>query len=171
MPRNIKHSDETLKTGSDYLEYIVNMYVHTRLWLRKHDAENKGPSLEKNAVLESHLVHARILIEFLSKEESSWPDDVLAVDFFHDSPDSYNVLDDEVLDDWVAKIGKRLVHITTEPMPTLKSEQGWKLDEMAGRLIPALRRFVEAVPESRLYDEGPKEKFREHLDKVVLPSK
>lgn len=164
MTRNVIHSDETLKVGSDYLEYHVNMYVHSLIWLRNHE----DSSLEKNAVLESHLIHARILIHFLSREESHYTRDVLAVDYFHDMPNAYSVLNDKTLNDWAGKIGKRAVHITTEPMPDLKSDQAWDIGEIAQLLVPALREFIGDAAETRLYDT--KAKYLGHLDKLSPPS-
>ena len=165
MARNVKHLDETLRLGSDYLEYHVNMYASTFVWLSEHREEK---SVEKNAVLESHLVNARILIDFLHKTDSHYANDVLAIDFFHDMTNAFTAPNDAVLTGWARNIGKRAVHITTEPMPDLKSEQEWDIAEIAEHLVPLMRQFMEDVPETRLYDD--REKYLEHLNKVLPQS-
>lgn len=144
------HPDADLQMASDYLEYHTRMFVETLLWLRDSCAQGAPKNTLWNAVLEDYLVHARLLIQFICNSSVKYDTDVVAVHYFHDLPDSYTPLSDKFLDDWERKIGGNLVHITTKPMPTLKSQQEWPIDEIASRLVPGLKTFFTVVPDTRL---------------------
>jgi len=168
--RKRNHTDADLRTGSDYLEYHVRMYIETLLWLRDQHESGKPEGTLWNAVLEAYLVHARILIDFLYKSNSRYDDDVIAVHYFHDLPVSFNPLPNTDLEDWAKEIGGRLVHITTKPMPALKSQQKWPIDDIASGLIPTLMDFLKVVPDALLAD-GVREDCKNHLSKVPSPIK
>ncbi len=92
--RNVVHSDEELQIGSQYFRYHVRMYVETLLWLQDRPASTEWDTV-RNAILEDHLVHTRVLINFLSKlEKRERKNDVLAVDYFHDRRDMFQPLSD-----------------------------------------------------------------------------
>ena len=170
MPRarNVIHSDDELQIGSQYLRYHIRMYVETLLWLQNHLA-SAGWDTVRNAILEDHLVHARVLINFLSKGDAhDRKDDVIAVDYFHDLPGIYQRVQDVLLESQADDIGGHLVHITKKPMPKLKSEQEWLIRETAGKLAPALETFLKLVPAKRLVD-GAKEECLVQLKKVKPP--
>jgi hypothetical protein len=163
-PRKVIHTDEVLRTASDYLEYHVHMYVDTLVFISARLAQSAPRDLAWNATLESHLVHARLIIDFLRKPQGR-EDDVLAIDFFHDLPDTYPLPEDEFLKSWADNVGGRLVHITTKPMPALKSRQEWPIMEIAQRLKPWLHEFLRVVPDSRLV-AGAREQCLSHLAKL-----
>jgi hypothetical protein len=117
-----------------------------------------------NAMLEDYLIHARILINFICKSNSR-DDDVIAVDYFHDLPGKFKPSQDNFLMDLADRIGGCLVHITTKPMPDLKSQQNWPIDDIASRLNPVLMRFLRNAPESRLA-VGVRNDCINHLSKV-----
>ena len=54
-------------------------------------------------------------------------------------------------------------------MPALKSQQLWPIDDIAERLVPALRKFLNTVPESRLAN-GAKSDCLNRLARVVPPN-
>jgi len=167
-PRNIVHPNDILQEASDYLEYHSNMYVSTLLLLSKQAKLNEPKTIQTNSVLDSHMIHARVLIHFLSRPTNSTrPTDVIAVDFFHDKPNTFEPLDDEFLDEWAGNVGAWMVHITTKPMPTLKSQQGYPVPAIADKLVLALHNFVTLAPEER-FKEGHHAKCMEHLARVML---
>jgi hypothetical protein len=144
------------------------MYVETLLWLKDHPF-SFGWDTVRNAILEDHLVHTRVLINFLSKGDmSERKDDVLAIDYFHDLPGMFEKLQDVFLNNQANDIGGHLVHITKKPMPKLKSEQEWFIRETASKLVPALKRFLNIVPESRLVD-GAQYECLDYLAKLTPP--
>jgi hypothetical protein len=143
------------------------MFAETLLWLRDRLARHVPKDGIWNSILEDYLIHARILIHFVCKSQAR-DNDVIAVDYFHDLPKIYVPLDDALLDEWADKIGGNLVHITTKPMPALKSQQAWPIDEIAARLVPALETFLNNVPDSRLVD-GARTDCMNHLAKLSPP--
>jgi hypothetical protein len=155
--RNVIHPNEQLQIGSQYFRYHVRMYVETLRWLQDQPKATEWDTV-RNAVLEDHLVHARVLINFLSKfRKDERKDDVLAIDYFHDCRDVFQPLRDNFLKSQAANIGGYLVHITTKPMPILKSKQEWFIRETAMNLVPALQSYLLAVPEIRLADHAKNE--------------
>lgn len=147
--RDVIHTIEDLQTGSDYLRYHIKMYVDTFHYL--HEPNPSGWNMLWNAVEEDHFVQVRILINFLSDSNGrNRKDDVLAMDYFHDQTEKFNPLDDEFLLNVQKRIGEDLVHITTHPMPKLKSENIWSIDEISTHLVPFIVGFLNNVPENRL---------------------
>ena len=145
--RNI-HTDEQLRFASKYFIYHVRMYVETLLWLQSH-ARPEGWDTVRNAVLETHLIHERVLINFISNSIAK-DTDVLAIDYFHDSPYDFHPLQDDFLHSQAKSIGGQLVHLTTKGIPKLKSEQEWYIRNTVAKLVPALKEFLGNVTESRL---------------------
>jgi hypothetical protein len=163
--QGIVHSQERLQLASDYLEYHVRMYVETLRFLRGRIAQRVPKDIIWNSVLEAHLIHARVLIDFLGKD-SGRDDDVLAIDFFHDAPGVFEPPRDEFLKTWADNVGGRLVHITTKPMPALKSEQDWPIEEIAFRLAPPLEACLAVLPENQLA-EGVRAQTASHLSRLT----
>jgi hypothetical protein len=162
------HPDSDLQMASDYLEYHTRMFVEALLWLRDSSAQGLPKDTIWNAVLEDYLVHARLLIHFICNSSARRDEDVIAVHYFHDLPGYYTPLTDAFLLDWAQKIGGNLVHITTKAMPALKSQQIWPVDEIADKLVPGLRMFLTAVPETRLA-VGVRNDCMKHLSKLSRP--
>lgn len=172
--REVGFKDEILQESSDYLEYHINMYVSTFLKLLKHAEEGKPGTIETNAMLVAHLIHFRLIYDFLSKSESHHDNDVLAVDFFYDIPGAYEPLEDNYLKEWREKVNTRTAHLTTEPIttepsPLLMSEQEWEIGNIASSLVPPLYKFVKESPESRWKINGGnhQKKSLGHLEKVL----
>jgi hypothetical protein len=115
------------------------MYVETLLWLQSHSRPYRWDTV-RNALIESHLVHERVLINFLC-QSNAIATDVLAIDYFHDSPKGFRPLQDDFLKTQSKTIGGQLVHLTTKAIPILKSEQEWYIRKTATKLVPALRVF------------------------------
>jgi len=148
--RNGIHADEELQVGSQYLRYHIRMYVETLLWLQDHPSPI-GWDTVGNAILEDHLVHARVLIRFISKRTlHDRNDDVLAGDFFHDLPNGFEPFQDAFLNNQAQDIGGQAVHITKKSMPNLRSQKDWPIRDIATKLTIAIKLFLKAVPETRL---------------------
>ena len=155
------------RDASNKLEFHVNMYVKSYRWLQNKETWEKAPfplkllfafrflptslqwlvpartrNLVSNAVEDSHLAHARILYEFLGgvKQTRYELTDIRAFDFYQDAS-QYARLEDEYLKDWSGKIGARAFHLTTKHLTAKISEFEWPFDQIAQRLLPALRRF------------------------------
>ena len=161
------YDDLKLKIASDYFEFHVRMFVETYLWIHKKNSLGGSWDTVGNAMLEDFLIHARALIQFVQNPVPR-KDDVIASDYFYDKTNKYSTLSISFLDDWANKIGSRLVHITTKPMPKLKSHQIWPIDDIVILLKPGLETFLNAVSESRLASDVRKDCLS-HLAKLNPP--
>jgi len=166
--RNVVHDNEKLKFASRYLVYHVRMYVETLLWLQSNKDKPDGWATVRNAMIEAHLVHSRILINFICNANSQYQTDVLAFDYFHDTSSIFTPLQSEFLKNQANDIGGQLVHLTTKPMPKLKSEQEWLIRETADELVPALKEFFTKVSETR-FEKDVKSECLAHLAKLNPP--
>lgn len=166
--RNVIHTDAEMQIGSQYLRYHIRMYVETLLWLQDHQSPI-GWDTVGNAILEDHLVHARVLINFISRRDAhDRIDDVLAVDFFYDLPDRFEPLQDAFLNKQAQDIGGQAVHITKKSMPKLRSQKDWPIHDIATKLTMAIKLFLKAVPENRLA-YGVKQDCVSYLAKLASP--
>jgi len=163
----ILHPIGKLFIGSKYFRYHLKMYIETIIWLNKNSQPSSW-NTEWNAILEDHLVHARVLINFLTKT-SGRNTDVLAIHYFGDQRENFKPLNSEFLNSQVEDIGNHLVHITTSSMPDLKSQQTWLTKEIAISLIPAIGSFLVIVPQTGLAD-GVKNDCLNYLAQLPLDS-
>jgi hypothetical protein len=160
-------NSEQLYIGSKYFIFHIKMYVKTLLWLREHQVKPIEWDTFRNAIFEDHLVHARILINFLfiiNPREN----DVCASDYFYDMQDASLPRQDAFLSEQVRIIGSHLVHITTKSMPKMRSEEEWPTKEISEKLIPAIKEFLYGVPDNRLAC-GVKTQGLELLSEVIFP--
>jgi len=168
--RRTPYNDNELQSASKYLIYHVRMYVETKIWLDANQLTSaRNWETVWNAVLEDHLVHARVLIHFLSKDKKGHPTDVLALDYFYDNPSLFSLLTDAFLKSQADDIGGQMVHLTTKAMPLLKSNQNWPIDNIMGKLIPVLQNFFLLVPSSRL-GAGIKTECLSYLRRLTIHS-
>ena len=142
------YSDQQLQFSSSHLIYHIRMYVETFLWLQDHPRP-VGWDTVRNAVLENHLIHARVLIHFIQRDASKEETDVFAIHYFYDHPSDFLPLKNEFLKKQAHKIGGQLVHLTTKSS-LLKSEQEWQISEIATNLVPVIQEFLTIVPNHRL---------------------
>jgi len=144
-PRNVVHADWKLRKASDYLEYDIHTLASgIDIYLKCRGTEIG------NAALDSLLLRARLLLDFFMRHTAE-PDDVIAVDFFHDfNPKPYKPRMTYVIKIEREKINKRLMHLTTKPMPRLRSHQRYMLHKIIPPLIAAFREWLAVVPDERL---------------------
>ena len=152
------HSDRILRKASDYLEFDIHSFAAAiALYSAKRGTETG------NAALDSLLVRARVLIDFFmtTKRRSS---DVIALDYFHDfKPKPYKPMMPRPVRREREKVNKRLMHLTTKPMPRLRSNQSYNLETLARPIVAAFRDWLAVVPDARL--QKPATKVRADYDK------
>lgn len=160
-PRNVVHEDWKLRKASDYLEYDVHtLAAGIEIYLK-----NRGTEVG-NAALDSLLLRARLLLDFFLRD-SAEPDDVIAVDFFHDfDPKPYKPHMTYAIRGEREKINKRLMHLTTKPMPRLRSHQRYMLHKIIPPLIAAFREWLAVVPDERL--QKPADETRQIFEKHIV---
>ena len=161
--RNVVHADSILRKASDYLEFDIHSFAASiEIYLA-----NRGTEVG-NAALDSILLRSRLLIDFFFRDDA-WLDDVIALDFFHDfDPKPYKPRMTKAIEGEREKINKRLMHLTTKPMPRLRSTQRYSLKKIATPTVKAFRRWLAIVPNSRLHRPVKKTRddFERHLDRI-----
>jgi hypothetical protein len=163
MSNSNTHTDKQLLIASKYFIYHIKMYVETLLWLQSHEQPNEWDTV-RNAILESHLIHERVLINFICNSTTKQYTDVLAIHYFRDSPNDFYPLKDELLNSEAKSIGGQLVHLTIKST-SLKSEQEWQIREVANKLVPTISGFLDNVVETR-FTKDVKVECLQHLAKI-----
>jgi hypothetical protein len=144
-PRAVFHKDSILRTASDYLEFDIHSFAAAIALYRSQRGTETG-----NAALDSLLVRGRVLIDFFMARQAM-PDDVIALDYFHDFKHKpYKPSMPRAVKREREKINKRLMHLTTRPMPRLRSNQKYALATMARPIVGAFRSWLSIVPDARL---------------------
>ena len=162
---------DQLKFSSKHFVYHVRMYTETYLCLKAYQPQTivgcsqSNWSTEKNSLTECHLIHARLLIDFLIKTKSSRDDDVFAIYYLPEDFD-LSLLKSVFLKDKSEEIGGRLVHLTTKAGEVLKSEQSWEIGKIASDLVPMLKSFVANAKEALFPDEIRRE-CEDHISKLI----
>jgi len=163
-PRNVVHEDWKLRKASDYLEFDIHTFAASLdIYLAQ-----RGNELG-NSALDSLLLRARLLIDFFFRDTAK-PDDVIALDFFYDfSPKPYKPRMTKKIRREREKINKRLMHLTTQPMPHLRSNQRYAIDKFAPPVVAAFRKWLLVVPDARLYRpvKSNRQKYERHLERIV----
>ena len=91
----------------------------------------------RNALLESLLIHARVLQEFLTAAKGKHPDDVLAVQFVPDWEANLQV----VVGDLVVRMHKQLAHLSL----ARERKQSWPIIQIADDILEEMGRFSRAA--------------------------
>jgi hypothetical protein len=133
---------EELKAVLERLKYEVWM-----LWSLANilATDNQGKGVIHNALLESFLIHARILIEFLYKNEP-YEDTVRADQYFtSDRPwKSIRPPKTELLEETVKDAHKQLAHLT---YTRLQRKTQWPYIKIANDIKAVLQVFRENLPD------------------------
>jgi hypothetical protein len=162
-PRVVIHQDWKLRKASDYLEFDIHLFAAGLQLYARHRGTEQG-----NAALDSALLRARLLVDFFMRD-NALPDDVIALDFFHDcSPKPYKPRMTNAVWREREKINKRLVHLTTIPMPRLRSNQRYAIEKLGRPIIAAFRDWLAVVPNHRLQKpaSGGRAQYETHLTRL-----
>jgi hypothetical protein len=106
-----------------------------------------------NALLESFIIHVRVLIDFLYAEQPR-ADDVVAADYFYPSDewDKLRPLQSETLKKARIRTHKELAHLTYERLNVTPETKPWAFSEIANEIQKVMRIFLEKVPKHLLSD-------------------
>lgn len=147
-----QRKDDELVNASEDLYYEISMMRTTAQGLISGVA---NPSAIQNALLESFLLHVRILLDFLSPpRRPPLEDDVIATDYAPtwktvDTADGGKYI--EMLRE---EINKRLAHLTYKRLKIADRDKGWNFIGIEARLVKWLHEFLRSVPDERLCDEA-----------------
>jgi len=99
-----------------------------------------------NLVVESFVIHARVLIDFFYGKRQH-PDDMIAKDFFSEDVDWVNIRPPltRVLQEAKTKANKQLAHLSfTRLKLKSKNEKGWKIFEIFNDMNKVINSFNKA---------------------------
>ena len=132
-----KRSDEELKSAAVHLHYEISMLFEAV----KLAGTAPQPSSLWNAVLESALVHARVLFDFFDPNPGTRKnlDDVIAADFFSGGWQGPNW--ETKVSDLRSRINKKVAHLSYSRV----ENEIWELDAFVAPLIGPIRRFLSLV--------------------------
>src|SRR2546428_11414548 len=133
MPRRQKSTEELKETLKD-LDYEVWMLKRTAeiLNVNKPNLADETSRVIHNALLESSMIHARSLIDFLYDENPS-DSDVVANDFFDDPSDYRSARDPmtDLLRTVPHRVGKEIAHLTYDRLGKAPEQRTWPAMQIA----------------------------------------
>jgi hypothetical protein len=112
---------------------------------------------ETSATLESFLLHTRTLRDFLCDDKKKWTDDVLAHDFFKETPGQWTKARPPLgpyLSQNKERLNKMLAHISYARLG-FKAQDEWDIGAVLHELDVIWKAFLKALsPEKRKWFEG-----------------
>lgn len=109
-----------------------------------------------NALLESMLIHARVLYHFFTRDRK-YPDDVIAPDFFDDDHEWTQFEETELRKSAVKRMDKALAHLTYQRIE-FEKHKTWQISVLYKDLMEMWKRFWQTLPPAR------QEWFRSDVD-------
>lgn len=127
------------------------MYIDSLNWLNNHLKDYSEWDVERNAILEAHLLYSRVLIEFVTSDDSRAKDRFAKSFFIVELNQSFPVKSTS-LNKYKNKISKQLVHITLDMYPDfkIKSKQKFEINRIANELVPLLITFFDEVQQDKI---------------------
>lgn len=144
----IRVSDEVLKKMSyDHLSYEIEMFTS----IVGRMARYKLDVLEKNVMLESFLLHARCLFDFLYPSGDTRPDDVIADDFFEDPTVFRAQIPSSLPIETYLKhrTGKEIAHLTYDRLKVTPEKKVWQVGEVHDQIVGVLEMFFACLTEEQ----------------------
>lgn len=153
-------TEEKLRKASDHLYYEI--------WMLKSLAQGlasgiSGESVINNALLESFVIHARALLDFLYTDKPGHADDVVAQDFFP-TPDQWHKArpgKSQTLKKVHGRVAKEVAHLTYTRQEVTPEMKGWPFIDIAKEIQIVINEFLRIVPEHLLgprWDEYKKQR-------------
>jgi hypothetical protein len=146
----MKYSPKEINSGmKEHLKYELDMFRYAAIKLFDLQQESQDPSLFKNTILESFLIHTRNLRDFLCLKKPKYPDQIIAGDYIGDRQQWQNkrykmsYLENGKT---IAKINKLLAHISTDRAKFI-SEEGasWDITKIEEEIYNGWKVFVESL--------------------------
>lgn len=164
--RHIRRSDQDLVEISNHLLYEIQMLFETARALATADRASERDVrmwATHNALLESFIIHARVLLDFLYSSRRK-PDDVIAQDFLDNASAwlQQRPKKSRLLKTSHKRVGKELAHLTYARLAVTPDEKQWQFVDIANEIGGVLKKFLRLVPEWRVSDP-----FRGFLSQAV----
>jgi hypothetical protein len=148
MPKRLYRTPEQLREASKHLAYEVWMFEST---CRALEAGGQ-PDAVRCALLESFAIHTRILLDVFYRTTSSYPDDMLAADFFPDATGWSKTQEDipEPLRDAQGRANKEIAHLSYERLDRRPDDWHWNITLMRNAMSVVVAEFCRTVPPAHL---------------------
>ncbi len=147
-------SVEDARKSSEHLHYEINMLISTAQSLAKAQQVLDQTQFNLNVLLESFVIHARALMDFMY-DDKPWEDDVVAAKFF-DSPKQWTKVRkplvnlSEELQKVNGRVGKEVAHLTLKRNEITAETKKWQFGKIAQELKTSFDIFLEHVPKDKL---------------------
>lgn len=147
MPRTSRELDD-LRKASDLLHYEIWMLRSLANGLASDIAWERPIA---NALLESFVIHFRVLMYFLYPTNAK-PDDIIAEDFF-DTPERWSEIRpqlSESLRHAKRRADKEVAHLTYARLDVTPETKPWQFVEIADEISKIIDIFLKEVPKNML---------------------
>ena len=130
-----------------HISYEIEMFEYSGGQLVKGGLSQA----ENNVMLETFLLHARCLFDFLYPPETFRNDDVLADDFFDDPNKLRTRLPQKLAISSYLKLrtGKEVAHLTYGRLKVSPEQKKWQVDEVHNQIGEALVIFFETLTDEK----------------------
>ena len=146
---SLKHisTSQLQEMSREHISYEIQMFVFTASKVRAGGMD----TLENNAMLETFLLHARCLLDFLYPPATPRSDDVLANDFFEDPSILRRALPATLpMSSYLkSRTGKEVAHLTYERLNVTPTQKVWNFGEIHDQLGKALAIFFTCLTEEQ----------------------
>lgn len=145
---NVKRTDRKLQDASNHLHYEFSMLMFVA---QAFDTGIAAQGWLVNALLESFVIHIRVLLGFFFPPDNVKEDDVLAQDYFDD--DGWKKIQpqlSEVLSSAKFRANKEVAHLTYTRLNVTPETKGWEFSEIANEMSKVIDIFIKNVPRNRL---------------------
>lgn len=165
MNGNRASPDTLQKIAENNLKYVIWMLNETAI------LSDKPNSAKNNAYIESFVIHARILIEFLYSKHKV-EDTILAVDYVEGWRENYTnegkpLEISEFLENIKNKAHKMAAHLTKNGSERLDRE--WNRIKIRDEINKIILRFLEAVPDDSTISKKTKGEIKEIIEATNGP--
>lgn len=147
MSRNQVSVESLKKMSYDHLSYEIEMFTSTIGRMARYQLD----VLERNVMLESFLLHARCLFDFLYPSSDTRPDDVIADDFFQDPSVFRGKIPTSLPIETYLKhrTGKEIAHLTYDRLKVTPEKKVWQVGEVHDQIVGVLETFFACLTEEQ----------------------
>lgn len=136
----------------------ASSHVYYEYWMMNEVADaltsGTGDDVARNALLESFLIHARSLADFLSGTTADKPDDIRAHHYLVKPASASSPLKPpSVAVGWRTRVNKEIVHLTDGRLAVTPEKKVWSFNLIREELESAVSGFLEIVPPHTLSPE------------------
>lgn len=148
MKRKSREESELVK-ASNNLQYEIWMLLSLADLMSKDVGRDNV--VVNNALVESFMIHARVLLEFLYAQKPR-PDDIIAEDFLAEPEqwEKIRIPKTDLLETVHDRVSKEAVHLTYARLKQTPESKQWAFVEIANDIKVVFEQFLKLVPVSLL---------------------